>query len=313
MINNFWICINAVIPLLIYLIIGFAIRRAGIISEDEVHRFNRLVFVVCFPAMMFENLYGADLRVAFNLKLVVFALMFLFAYIGASIPLVSRIEKKPESRGALIQAMYRSNYVLMGLPIAINIYGKGNVSVTAFLIAFVVPAYNVLAVIILEYYRGGKTSASNMLRKIITNPIIQGAIAAVIVIMAGIRIPKSVDSVVSAMSDATTPMAMILLGASFNLKSVKTSRRNLSIAVIAKLLVMPGLGLSIAMLLGFRNIEFVSLICMLAAPCAVSSYTMAESMGSDGELAGNAVIFTTTLSVITIFAWLFLFKNLGTF
>lgn len=313
MLNNFWICINAVIPLLIYLIIGFAIRRTGVINEDEVHRFNHLVFVVCFPAMMFDNLYGADIKTAFNLKLVAFALIFLFAYIGISIPLVSSIEKKPESRGAMIQAMYRSNYVLMGLPIAINIYGKGNVSVTAFLIAFVVPAYNVLAVIILEYYRGGKTSVTKMITKIIKNPIILGAVMAVIVISLGIKLPHAVDGVVAAMSDATTPMAMILLGTSFNIRSVKTSKRNLCIAVIAKLLIMPGIGLALAVFLGFRNIEFVSLICMMAAPCAVSSYTMAESMGSDGELAGNAVIFTTALSVFTIFAWLFLFKTLGIF
>jgi predicted permease len=52
---------------------------------------------------------------------------------------------------------------------------------------------------------------------------------------------------------------------------------------------------------------------MLATPMAVSSYTMADSMDSDGELAGNCVIFSTPLSCITLFFWLFLFKSLGMF
>ena len=229
MIQNFWICINAVIPLMIYLIIGMLVKRVGLINDDEVHRFNRLVFIVLFPPMMFENLYGAKLSTALNPRLIVFALVFILSYIALSIPVVQKLEKKPETRGAMIQAMYRSNFVLMGLPIAINICGAGNVSKTAILITIIVPTYNVLAVIILEYYRGGRASISKMLRKIVTNPIILGAVAAGIVISFNITVPKSIGRVVYSLSECTTPMAMMLLGASFNIKSVKSGRRNLSI------------------------------------------------------------------------------------
>ena len=52
---------------------------------------------------------------------------------------------------------------------------------------------------------------------------------------------------------------------------------------------------------------------MMTAPSAVSSYTMAEAMGSDGALAGAAVIFTSAFSLITMFLWLFLFRTLGMF
>ena len=313
MIQNFWICINAVMPLMIYLIIGMLVKQVDLIDDDEVHRLNHLVFIVLFPPMMFENLYGAKLGTAFNPRLIIFAIAFLLCYIAISIPIVHKLEKRPETRGAMIQAMYRSNFVLMGLPIAINICGAGNVSKTAILVTVIVPTYNVLAVIILEYYRGGRASIYKILRKIVTNPIILGAVAAGIAIGFNITMPRSVDRVVSSLSECTTPMAMMLLGASFNIKSVKSGKRNLSIAIIAKLIVLPAIGLILAVLLGFRGVEFVSLIVMMAAPCSVSSYTMAESMGSDGELAGNAVIFTTGFSIITIFGWLFLFKNMGIF
>ena len=58
MVQNFWICINAVVPLMIYLIIGMLVKRVGLINDDEVHRFNRLVFIVLFPPMMFETSMG---------------------------------------------------------------------------------------------------------------------------------------------------------------------------------------------------------------------------------------------------------------
>ena len=313
MVQNFWICINAVIPLMIYLLIGMLVKRAGLINDDEVSRFNHLVFIVLFPPMMFENLYGAKLGTAFNLGLTIFAIVFLFAFIAASVPIVHRIEKRPETRGAMIQAMYRSNFVLMGLPIALNICGRGNVSTTAVLVAVIVPIYNIIAVIILEYYRGGHADISKMFSKIIMNPIILGALAAAVAIVLDIRVPKSIDNVIYTMTECTTPMAMIMLGASFNIKSINTDRRNLSIVTITKLLIQPAIGLSLAVLFGFRGVEFVSLIVMMSAPCAVSSFTMAKSMGSDGDLAGNAVIFTTGFSILTIFGWLFLFKNMGIF
>ena len=106
---------------------------------------------------------------------------------------------------------------------------------------------------------------------------------------------------------------MILLGASFNKSSVHAGKKNLTICVLSRLVIVPAIGLGLAAMLGVRDVALVSLIAMMAAPPAVSSYTMAEAMDSDGELAGNAVIFATPLSCVTIFLWLFLFKSLGMF
>jgi predicted permease len=50
-----------------------------------------------------------------------------------------------------------------------------------------------------------------------------------------------------------------------------------------------------AVLFGFRNEVLVPLLLMSGAPTAVSSYTMAQQMGGDGELAGEIVVFTTVL------------------
>ena len=49
----------------------------------------------------------------------------------------------------MIQALYRGNFVLMGLPIAINLFGKGNVAPVAVVILFVVPIYNASSVSII--------------------------------------------------------------------------------------------------------------------------------------------------------------------
>ncbi|MBQ6583469.1 MAG: AEC family transporter [Mogibacterium sp.] len=313
MLSNFLICLNAVIPLTLYLVIGYAVRRFGLLSGPEVRRVNHMIFIVFFPPMMFENIYGADIGQVLDWKLIGFGIGFiLFEYFLITL-FVRRVEKDPKSRGAMIQAIYRSNFVLMGLPIAMNIFGKGNVSVTAMMIMFVVPLFNVLAVFTLEYYRGGRANYLDMVKKICQNPIILGAIAGILALVLHIQVPAPLLKVIGGMADATTPMALILLGASFNIQSVQRDRRNLSICLIGRLIVIPAIGLTLAVLLGIRGVGFVTLIAMLAAPTAVSSFTMAESMDSNGELAGNAVIFSTPISCVTLFLWLFLFKSLGMF
>ena len=313
MFSNFVVCINAVIPLFILLVIGYAVRKTGLLKDEEVHRFNHMVFLVFFPPLMFQNLYGNNEGFLPDGKLLLFAVPFILCVIALTIPLVKKIEQEPRSRGAMIQAVYRSNFILMGLPVAINVFGKGNVSEVALLIAVIVPMYNVISVVILESFRGHRPDMGQILKKVATNPIILGAVAGIIAVVLQITLPRPVEIAVEWMADVTTPMALILLGASFDITTVKGQKRNLVFCILMRLIIVPAAGLSLAALLGFRGVQLVALIAMLATPMAVSSYTMADSMDSDGELAGNCVIFSTPLSCLTLFFWLFLFKSLGMF
>ena len=313
MAGNLIICFNAVLPLMIYLVIGGLIRKFNILSEKEVKSVNRMIFVVLFPALMFENLYSANIRQAFDLRLEFYGIAFLMIMYGLTSVFVRKIEKSPKTRGDMIQAMYRSNFVIMGLPITINIFGKGKAAATAALIMIIVPLFNVLAVITLEYYRGGKTTVRSLVVRILKNPIILGAIAAIVCLLLGIKIPATVNGVISSMSETCSVMAMIILGASFNPVGVTRGKRNLIITIVVRLLVYPAIGLSAAAALGFRGPAFIALLAMMAAPPAVSSFTMAQVMDSDDELAGNAVIIATPLSCLTLFMWLFIFKTMGMF
>jgi len=313
MLSNFLICLEAVLPMFILMIIGMCIRKGKLLTREEIRKFNHMIFVVFFPAMMFENLYGADIKDVINGKLITFGILAVLGTYFLSMAIVLKIEKSPQSRGAMIQAIYRSNFVIMGLPVAMNIYGKGNLAVTAMMVAIIVPLYNVLAVITLEIFRGEKIKIWNIVKGVITNPLILGALAGILAVIFGIRLPHVISSVISDMSGVATPLALIILGASFDFQSIERCRRNLIVCVTGRLVVAPAICLPIAAWLGFRGIAFVTLIAMLAAPTAVSSFTMAESMDSDGELAGNCVVFSSAFACLTMFLWLFIFKTLGIF
>lgn len=313
MASNFLICLNAIAPLLIYLMMGFIIRRLNVLTLDEVHSFNKLVYKLFFPVLMFNTLYTSDVAEAFDAKIVTFGVVFLFVFLALEWAVIVRIIDNDKSRGATIQAIYRSNYVLMGIPVAVNLFGKGNIPDAAVLTTVIVPLYNVIAVFLLEHFRGGRASIRALIKGVSRNSILIGAVIGAIALLIGLKLPFVIEQVCDKLDSTTAPIAMILLGATFNVKSVKTGRRSLVIALVGKLIVQPAVGLPIAVLLGFRDVQLVTLIIMMSAPVAVSSYTMADAMDSDGDLAANAVIFSTPISCITMFLWLFLFKSIGLF
>ena len=313
MLQNFIICVNAVIPSAIYLAIGIILKVAHVVNDEDVRKFTHVVFVTLYPFIMFDNLYGKDIAGNMDLRLGLYAVGFTLLQLLVSWIFVCNIEKDNYERGPMIQALYRSNYVLMGFPIAVNLFGKGNITAVAIIMMLVVPFYNISAVIIFETFRGGKINIGHMLRRILTNPIVDGGIAALIVMMLGINLPSPVITTVSALSDATAPIAMILLGAALNLNSFSSDRWRIAVCTIGKLVVFPAIGIAGAVYLGLRDTQLIAVTLMVSAPVALASYAMASSMGGNGKLAGELVVVTTIASCFTIPVFLFILKTNGLF
>lgn len=313
MLQNLIICVNAVIPQAIFLAIGIIIKKGKMVTAEEVKRITAFTFKLLYPFMMFDNLYGKNLEENMNWPLVIYVVGLLAVLIAGSYSAVCAFEKEAYNRGAMIQAIFRSNIVLMGLPVAINLFGKDNVTEVAVVLLFIVPLYNIMSVVILEKFRGGRTSILAMVRKVITNPIIMGAIAAVIVLSLGIEVPEIIMQPVNSLADATNPISMVLLGASLDIHGIREDRKRVLFCVIGKLVIVPAIGIGGALLLGFEGVALIAVVLMVASPTALASFAMASSMGSNGGLAGEAIVFSTIFSCVTMPVWLFILKTMGLF
>lgn len=313
MLQNFIICVNAVIPSAIYLIIGILLKTSGVVSDEDVKKFTHVVFVTLYPFIMFDNLYGKNIGENFDLLLVVYCVAFTCLQIAITWFTVSRLVKEDRNKGTMIQSAFRSNIILMGLPVGINLFGKGNVTQVALVILFVVPIYNVMSVVVLERFRGGKADLVRTAKNVLKNPIILGAIAAGIVMLIGIRLPGPIEQTVSTLSDCTAPIAMILLGAALNLKGFSSDRKKIAFCVGSKIMIWPALGIAGAVFLGMRDVALIAVLLMLATPTALASYAMAESMGGNGRLAGETVVISTIGACFTMPVWLFILKTAGMF
>ena len=121
--SNFEVAVLAVLPLFLMLLVGAYVRRRKMFTEKELVRVNGFVFNTLFPVLMFRNIYMSDLSSSLDGRLIAFAAGGLLAECALSTLVVCLIEKCSRSRGAMIQVLFRSNYVLLGLPLVQNICG----------------------------------------------------------------------------------------------------------------------------------------------------------------------------------------------
>jgi predicted permease len=309
--SNFIIAVNAVVPMFFFIVVGLLIKYKKLMSDEEISHLNRMLFNIFFFIMLFYTTYTMDVSQTFRPRLITFGAVMLLVLYVVDFIIVCFFEKTPKKRGAMIQAIYRSNFVFMGIPLVSNIFGDKEIAVTTMMIAIIVPMYNILGVITLEIFRGRKFNLVQTIKGVFTNPMILGALVGAIFLVSGLKLPHAILKPLGEMSNATSMLALLVLGASFHLSSTKEHMPQLVACIIAKLLIVPSIMLSLGVWYGFRGIELMTLVAIFCAPCAVASFTMAQQMDSDANLAGNCVVFSTAFSSITMCSWIILLKTLG--
>ena len=154
-------------------------RRKGIIQESFVTAGTKIGFQAALPALLFQQVAQADLTTVFNPWLIVFAICAILATVLLLCLLIPLFVKGNPQRGAMIQGIYRGNFAILGVPLAINMFGEAGAAPTSLLLPFTIPLYNLLAVIILTLFepREGprnRVDGKKILKGIVTNPLIIG-------------------------------------------------------------------------------------------------------------------------------------------
>ena len=307
---------EAVLPLFLCILLGMFLRRIGMLEENVRQSLNKLCFKVFLPIYLFNNIYEIkDISAVFDLKLILFACIGLLLAFVVLMVVVPRVEKENSRRGVMIQAMFRSNFALFGLPLAETLCGELS-GPTSLLLGLTVPIYNILAVISLETFRGGKPNISKMLRGIATNPLIIASLLGLVFyffkIRFGLVLPEALHkATIVKLGNVATPLSLVALGSQFVFSSVRNFRFQLFLTVLVRLVILPLTMVGIGVALGFRNEFLVPIMIMYGAPTAVSSYPMAQQMGGDGDLAASAVVFTSGFAILTIFLFIFGLKSMG--
>lgn len=311
--DNLVVTLNVVLPVFLVMVAGYLCKSLKIVADSTVNGMNKLVFQVFLPCSLAKSLMSVDRNMPMEYSVLLFCMAGVLATFLAGMLIVPRLVKENPRRGVLIQGMFRSNYAIFGIPLAQALFPQGDGGVAAMMVMATIPLFNVLAVVTLEYFRGGKCSFGKVLLGIVKNPLIWGCLIGFAVMQLAIDLPQFAILTVEKLAAIASPLALFVLGASIDLKKIGGNLRTLLWGTAARLVFVPAVLLPIAYGLGFRGPEFAALMIAYASPCAVSSYTMAAQMDGDGDLAAQMVMLTTVASAFTIFLMVFLFKSLNIF
>lgn len=316
--DNLIFSLNATLPVFLVIVIGYFLNKKGMFSESFIAVANKFTFKVCLPVMIFVDMAGTDLRSSFDGKVVAFAAistvtMFTVIWIGAKLFI-----KDKTIIGAFVQASYRSSVAVMGFAFMLNIYGK--IGLMPMIVIGCVPLYNICAVIVLTFEAmdaQNNPDKSGKIKKaildIIKNPIIIGIVLGCLgsVIRIYDYMPQIAAKTLNNLSVIATPLSLIVIGASFEGKEAIKKLKPTIASCIIKLVVLPAVFLSAAVLMGFRGEALLSLAIMFGSPTTPSCFIMAKNMNNDGVLTSSVIAATTLLSALTLTAIIFAIKALG--
>lgn len=309
--ENLIVCLNAVLPLLVTMLLGYAARRMGKLGEEEILRMNNVAFFFFMPCLLFDSIYKADISGALNPKLLVFTVLSLVLVFVVGYVFTVRNFREKADQSVVLMGIFRSNCAILGLPLVKSLMPGADISVAAILVVVVATVNNVLAVLCISIFSGKKHRPVDVLIDLVKNPLLIGSVAGIIFACFGWRLPGFAETVIRDLSNMSSPLLIFLLGAFFRFGSFSEHKKELAVTCFAKLLLVPAIFLTLGWLLGFRGIELASLLTAFAAPAAVTSFTMAQQMNGNSRLAGDIVVFTSALSPFTLFIWCMAVKLFG--
>ncbi|MBR6676956.1 MAG: AEC family transporter [Clostridia bacterium] len=316
MLDNFIYSVNVILPVFIIVLLGFVLGRTRYIGESFIEPAEKIVFKIALPIMLFLEVAGAEKFSVGDFKLIAYCICSVTA-VFLTVAVAALIFVKKEFRGSFVQGSSRSNFAVLGIPLAISMFGDAGGMAIALVMPFVIIMFNAYSVIVLSLFSNVERKAGfadvikRLFSNIVTNPLIIAVILAIPFLYFDIKLPTFAQKSLDYISAMTTPLSLICLGANFKLSSMKGRAGTAALAAMLKLVVVPAVTVTVAALLGFRNEALGTIFILFGAPSAVSSYIMAKNMKNDSDLAAQILLFTTMLCVFTVFAGVFVLKSLA--
>ena len=322
MLEIFWFAVNAIMPIVILITLGFYLKKLGFIDRQLVSKLNTYVFNIALPLLFFYNVYQTEsLRdVDISLQLFIVAGALFFFFIGFLLPLA----KLKEGQTAVVHLSFtRTNFAMIGITLATLIGDAYTITLVSLTAVFVVPINNAQNVLTLSKFNdqhGHKSmSIKDTIWAIFKNPLQIGVMVGIVFVLLKtflvtssgtpvILIERDVPflyTTIRTLSVTASPLALIALGAQFEFHALKASKKAVFIAVLFRNVIIPGVMVTLTIWMirfnnSFRDL-FPAIIAVFATPVAVSSVVLVDKLGGDSDAAGQIVVWTTLLSSVTLF------------
>lgn len=335
--DTFIFAINAVLPIILLIVLGYILKKTGFITESFLDVGNKLVFRVALPALLFYNIYSVSGLEDINWSVMLYAAIGIIILLLIGIVFAKIFIKEPTQKGVLIQSTLRANFAIIGIPLAESIGGRMAVANVALISLVAIPMMSGISVIVLALAVPDKSLGNPFkmaIIKVIKNPLIIGVGVGLLALWIRTFIPlnPSTNEIVFSLSrdlkflftpikwlgQITSPLALIVLGATFKFEVINGLKKEIILGTFLRSFLVPFVALGLAVILSrrtslfsFDSMVYPALISLFASPTAITNAVMAKEMKSDENLAVQLVVWTTIASIFTIFTVVVIFRTIG--
>nr|WP_320190589.1 AEC family transporter [uncultured Desulfobacter sp.] len=297
------IILNTLFPLLSMMALGYMLKRRGMTSNEFLNTLDKLVYYIFFPVMLFwktAKSTGTDAS-GTMLLLAVLTTVFLASVLSY---LYIRTTKMPDkSIGSFFQASFRFN-TYIGMATVLTVLGEEGIRLFSILIGCLIPVINVLSVSVMIWHSGSTPSMVQrlriLLRALISNPLIIGCAAGLLLSGSGYRVPAFIDNFLALVASMTLPLALISMGGTLTFAGISKHWPNALAASAIKLLIMPVTGYYMLILFCVSDTAFKTGMIYFCLPTSTAIAVLSAQLNSDVELASTAVMISTLLSFISL-------------
>ena len=304
--------LNRVAPVFLVIFLGVLLNKLHFFAEQTKADIVKLVFYVGTPCLIVKEIAASDLTQVMDGPFILYVCCIVAALVGLMWLLCFFI-KDPARKGAVIQLGFRSNFAIVGMPLAMSLLDADGVALTAVALSFTVLLYNVFAVLVLSYYGGKERRLLPVFLNVIRNPLIIGVVIGLLLSLFKVPLTEgqAPEKILSTLGSIASSMGLLIIGANITLKGFNEDRFYIFYSVLLRNVVAPLFVVGVAVLLGFRGNELMVLTIMSAAPSAVNCFVMAKKMGVSANISAFGVSFTSIASLLSMVVCVFVLRTTG--
>ena len=298
---DIYVILMQMIQLFLVMALGYFLFKIDMIDLHMNKKLTSLLLSVTTPALIVSSVFSCEKTQSLNDILFVFVIgiiiYLVMPLVGLLLVKVMRIPLPQQ--GLYIFMTVFSNIGFMGFPVMKAIFGDVAVFYTAiFNMLFNLFVFTV-GIVIMNYGTGQKVKVEP---KNLLSPGVIASFVALFIYFTQFKFPDVIASTITMVGDITTPIAMLLIGATLAnipFKEVFSELRVYPYTII-KQVVIPILFYPILRFFIQDPLVLGVTLIMISMPVGNTAVLFATEYGGDTTLAAKNVFMTTLLSIITI-------------
>lgn len=294
------------IQLFILIGAGYLIGKTALFKDEFNQQLTSFVLNLTMPCMILASVMNSSTNTALALNDIVLATIILVIVLPIVAYLVIKIVPFKHHHGLYLFMMMYPNVGFIGFPIMQAIFGNEAILSTAIInMGFNLSLFT-LGIFAINY---GKNDCLKLDFKKILSPGVISSLLAILIYIFKINFSKVIVSPIESIGAMTTPLAMIIIGATLSKYYLKDVFKDYTVYLFTILIdiIIPIVFYPIiSLLISDLMIRGITLI-ILAMPVANGAVLFAKRYGQDEFLAAKTVFISTLLAIVTIPALVYLF------